>query len=286
MRKLSDRFMQSLTVGELKKIRQKAIDDPDIILEIRENYLNLYFKGKSLLKLVEAPSGKFQVNIHPKFTEGLSVPAELNQETVSNFLEVVPAIKENILKNSNPSIEIEYEQLIIRANNFEPRNNSEYFIVDRQVTAGEKGRFDLTGFYWPWLGRRRGQIVSPCLFELKAALNKDIQSLHEQIRRYYEAVFAHAEETAESIESILHQKLELGLFQQPIARLEVMKSLTISRDINQFLFILILVDYNPYSELFGRTQDKLAALPFVKQIKIFKGGFGLWEKSFERLKDD
>ena len=61
--------------------------------------------------------------------------------------------------------------MIIRANNYEPRNNSEYYIIDRQITAGDAGRFDLTGIYWARGKRRKGQEVSLCLMEVKFALN-------------------------------------------------------------------------------------------------------------------
>ncbi len=98
----------------------------------------------------------------------------------------IPRIKTNILKHGT-SLEIEYEQLIIRANNLEARNNSEYFIVDRQYSVPE-GRFDLTGMYWKAKGRKKYQTVQPCLMEVKFALNDDIKDVHQQLEKYYEAI--------------------------------------------------------------------------------------------------
>jgi hypothetical protein len=40
---------------------------------------------------------------------------------------------------------LEYKQLIIRANNDERRNNSEYSIIDRQY-PDPKGRFDMVDY--------------------------------------------------------------------------------------------------------------------------------------------
>jgi hypothetical protein len=37
----------------------------------------------------------------------------------------IPLLKENIIRYGKSSLEIEYEQMIIRANNYEPRNNTE-----------------------------------------------------------------------------------------------------------------------------------------------------------------
>jgi hypothetical protein len=53
-----------------------------------------------------------------------------------------------------------------------------------------------------------------------------------------------------------------------------MKTLTFSRDIHDFQFILVLVDYNRNSRLLAL--EKLKKLPFADQIKIFYSGFGMW----------
>ena len=54
MRRLSQTFMDCLTTGFLAPLRDCVADDADLNLEIRANYLNVYYKGNSLLKLSEA----------------------------------------------------------------------------------------------------------------------------------------------------------------------------------------------------------------------------------------
>jgi len=171
--------------------------------------------------------------------------------------------------------------LIIRANNYEPRNNSEYYILDRQLTAGKAGRFDLTGIYWGRAQRRKGQEVPLCLMEVKFALNPDIQNLHEQIGRYYDAIREQASVMAEEAEEMLRQKIELGHINQPANRLEAMKTLTISRDIGKFQFMLFLIDYNPHSSLLNL--EKINRLPFAHQLRIYRGGFALWHANLVPL---
>lgn len=275
MRTLSEQYLREMKSGFLKGLTDKVRQDKDLDLEIREDYLNIYFKGNSLLKLNQINPRRYRVEIHPKFTGGIRFADLVDEETTNEFLSQIPVIKENIIRYGKSSLEIEYEQMIIRANNYEPRNNSEYFIVDRQYVAGQAGRFDLTGLRWPRRGRRKGQVVSPCLMEIKFALNQDIQDLDEQLNRYYLAIKDHATELAEEIETVYHQKLELGLFNQPIDRLVAMKTLKFARHIDRFQFILILVDYNPNSKLFD--EDKLSNLPFAKQVRIFYSGFAMWE---------
>jgi hypothetical protein len=101
--------------------------------------------------------------------------------------------------------------MIIRANNFEHRNNTEYFIVDRQYAVRE-GRFDLTGIFWDRNGRRRNQEVPVCLMEVKFALNDDIKEVQDQLARYYESMRPHAAEIAAEMQAVFRQKIELGLF--------------------------------------------------------------------------
>jgi len=275
MRKLSAPFMQALKSGILADITDQVVHDFDLDLHIRDNYLNLYYKGNSLLKLTETRPGRYQVDIHEKFKQGLDIPEELSDEAAArHFMRLIPHIKQNIIIQGKGSLEIEYEQMIIRANNFEPRNNSEYFIVDRQYPV-DTGRFDLTGIYWNRNRRRQGQEVPMCLMEVKFAINQDIGQIHDQLERYYKAIKVRAASIAEEGESIFRQKLELGLYKGSREQLEALQTLTFARDIERFQFILILVDYNPNSKMLKLRN--LENLPFSKQIKVFRGGFAMWQ---------
>ena len=281
MRRLSHNFIDQLKTGFLSKILQLAIEDHDICFDIRKNYINLYFKGHSLLKLTEITPNCFSIDIHWKFIDNLHTPKVLTSfETTQQFLTAVPYLKGNIQKIHKRSLEIEYEQMIIRANNYEMRNNSEYFIIDRQYVKGD-ARFDLTGFYWNRDNRRKYQVVDLCLMEVKFALNQDISSIHEQLERYYQSVIANSSSIVAEASTVLAQKLDLGLFRQSQKRLEAMKTLTISEDVSTFQYILFLIDYNPHSKLFDL--DKLKSLPFSDQIKIFFGGFALWQQNMMGL---
>jgi hypothetical protein len=188
MRRLSETFMDALRQGFLASITRKVNNDPDLNLEIRDNYINVYYKGNSLLKLSEVNPRRYAVKIHRRFLKGLDMPAALtDRDDAAKFVDSVPALKQNVVEHGHGSLEIEYEQMIIRANNFEPRNNSEYFIIDRQYTVSD-GQFDLTGIFWNSARRRRGQEAALCFIEVKFALNQDISEVHRQLARYYAAI--------------------------------------------------------------------------------------------------
>jgi hypothetical protein len=280
MRGLSDTFLTCLKTGFLSGITEDVKRDQDLNLEIRDSYINIYYKGNSLLKLDETKSFRYKAEISPKFVEGINIPIFFTEANIDRFIREIPNIKQNIVKLGKRSLEIEYEQMIIRANNFEPRNNSEYFIVDRQY-VDPAGRFDLTGIFWEMHHRKRNQEVPVCLMELKFALNSDIKEVHDQLSRYYTAIKPRAAEIAVEMQKVFRQKLELGLYRQSEDRLDALKTLSFSKNIEQFQFILVLVDYNQNSSMLHLAN--LANLPFANQIKIYRCGFAMWERDMEPL---
>ena len=280
MRKLSESFMEALSRGFISGIRKTVIDDKDLDFQIRNNYINIYYKGNSLLKLTEVSPKKYKVDIHPKFIGSIPIPDLVDEKSAKVFINRIPDLKENIIRHGVTSLEVEYEQLIIRANNNEKRNNSEFFVIDRQY-ATPGGRFDLTSIFWKRNKRKSGQIVPLCFMEIKFALNQDIKDVHNQIDRYYNEIKKNTDYIAKEAGVILRQKLELGLFDQDLNRLEAMKTLKISRDIDEYQFILVLVDYNPFSK--SLDLEKLKALKFADQVKIFYGGFAMWERELTKL---
>jgi hypothetical protein len=282
-RGLSEPFLDCLKFGFLSELTECVRSDPDLNLEIREAYINLYFKGLALLKLSQTRSMlQYRAEIHEKFTNNLLIPPYFTEGTTHQFVTNIPFIKENISKVGQRSFELEYEQMIIRANNFEPRNNTEYFIVDRQYSV-EVGRFDLTGFYWEMKNRQKYQEVPICLMEVKFALYNDIQHIHSQLERYYEWIQENAAAFAEDIECVFKQKMLLGLYNQEAGRLNAMNTLTFSKDIKKFRFILAFVDYNRNSKLLQQSLDKIQKLHFAEQIKIFYSGFGMWQHNVEPI---
>ncbi|MFN2236567.1 MAG: hypothetical protein ACK2U1_20245 [Anaerolineales bacterium] len=280
MRGLSESYFDCLKSGFLSGITESVKGDPDLNLEIRNNYINVYYKGNSLLKLSETSTHQYKAVIDKKFLEELRFPLVFTEGNIDQFLSAIPLLKQNIVKHGKRSLELEYEQMIIRANNYEPRNNSEYFIVDRQYAVKE-GQYDLTGIFWERSRRRKNQEVPVCLMEIKFALNADINIVHEQIYRYYKSIKPRAAEFATEMQFVFRQKLDLGIYKQPKERLAALKTLKFSREIEKFQFILVLVDYNPYSSKLDLSS--LANLPFADQIKVFFGGFAMWQQNVTSL---
>ena len=90
MRRLSDTFCDCLRDGFLSGITENVNADPDLALEIRENYINLYYKGNALLKLTENKTLHYRSEIHPKYLAGVQIPKNLPPIPSMTFYQPFP----------------------------------------------------------------------------------------------------------------------------------------------------------------------------------------------------
>jgi len=283
MRTLDKGFVSELREGGLfHSIVEYVINDTTLDFEVRSGYINIYFKGNSILKLYE--NGNF--NIHKKFLDNICL-SNNNFSTITdvkNYLSNIPSIKNNVIKikAKRQTLEIEYEQLLIRSNNLNKNVNSELFFTDRQYADNKSNsRFDLTGFFWDRNNRKKNQTVPLAFIEVKYSLNSDISKIDKQLEQYYYAVKSKINEIASETEYIKNLKIDLGLINQSKERLNALKTLTISNNINQAKFIIALIDYNPNSTLFDKSKLKL--LPFSNQIEIFYSGLAIWKEYLKKV---
>lgn len=283
MRKLDNHFERELKTGGLfNPIVETVINDKALDFEIREGYINIYFKGNSILKL----NGNGTYEIHKKFLTGTGL-SKTNFSTVtdvSDYLNKLPIIKNNVInvKSKRPTLEIEYEQQMIRSNNLNKNVNSEIYLTDRQYADNiNNSRFDLSGFFWSRKNRKRNQKVPLTFIEVKYSLNPDISDIDKQIDKYYNAVKGNISDIATETEYLKNLKIELGLINQANDRLDAIKTLRISDKIEDAKFIIALIDYNPNSKLFD--ESKLTALSFSSQIEIFKCGFAIWNDYLKKI---
>ena len=211
MRVLDGNFVLELKKGGLfHSIVDYVINDTTLDFEIRDGYINIYFKGNSILKLNE--NGTFE--IHKKFQKGTSLSKlTLSSATdVNNYLDNIPLIKNNVIsvKSKRPTLEIEYEQLLIRSNNLNKNVNSEIFLTDRQYADNiNNSRFDLSGFFWSRKNRKRNQTAPLTFIEVKYSLNPDISDIDQQIDKYYDAAKSNISGIASETGYLKNLKIEL-----------------------------------------------------------------------------
>ncbi len=257
--------------------------DKDLDLEFRGNYINIYYQGHSILKLYQSGG----IDISEVFTRNLAgFPKSLKtSEEVDKYLELLPNIKDNVTyrdenRRSSKSRELEFEQLLIRANNLESRNNSEYIILDRQYVVtnkGKKDRWDLVALRWPRDKRgfvggndQKGHLS---IIEVKYGLNPDIPKLKSQIKRYGDYLEQYLEAICTDMQQILRDKLDLGLIIKTEGQSKRLKLLPLDTKIETTEIIVYLIDYNPYSKLIEKAEKP----EFSGKVRIARGGLALWQ---------
>lgn len=286
-RALSDEFLCKLNPekgGIYSPLVNRVRRDKDLDLEFRGNYINIYYQGHSILKLYQSGG----VVIDKEFKRNIAdVPERLKTlEDIDKYLKLLPQIKDNVAyrpqegnenKRSSKSRELEFEQLLIRANNLESRNNSEYIIIDRQYVVtnkGKKDRWDLVALRWP--RDKRGTPYQEgylSIIEVKYGLNPDIPKLKSQIKRYGDYLEQYLEAICTDMQQILRDKLDLGLIIKTGGQTKQLKRLSLATQIEDTELIVYLIDYNPYSKLIEKAEKP----EFPGKVRIALGGLALWQ---------
>ena len=96
MRLLSDTFMDALKNGKLQRLLQTVLQDGTLDLQIRGNYVNVYYRGGSLLK-VEEKGGQFEAAFKAKYcieNHGLWTTFNISAlHTVDDYIDNIPLLK-------------------------------------------------------------------------------------------------------------------------------------------------------------------------------------------------
>lgn len=212
MRGLSDNFMKTLKDGNLKPVLERVKKDDTLMLAIRKNYINIYYRGGSIIKITEK-IGTYACFFDSQYdlSEGktvfysLDLPGELLTDADSEkWVAGIPALKElmDFWLKEHPKNEREFQQVVERENNRSGiSNETEYFITDIELAESDVGgRFDMIAVKWPADSRQNSNKCIPAFIEMKygdAALGgksgilkhlKDITAYLSEKKNYENAV--------------------------------------------------------------------------------------------------
>ena len=203
-------------------------------LQLRENYLNIYYRGNSLAKVIPDRKGTYTARIHKEFLqldEPDKILRKLKQyssinETSQNAKDkrkyVIFRIQQgklyhffqsNHLKALSSNIrergygeEITFEQVLITDN----PPSEKFIIIDRQVADHKnKAQIDL-------LALKRASVDKPFHFvviEVKLGRNPELrEKVGKQLNAYIERIRKYMKAYVECYKENYQQKKELGLF--------------------------------------------------------------------------
>jgi hypothetical protein len=150
-RGLSPEFLADLQGGLLAPLRERVVRDRSLCLELRENYINVYYRGGNLMK-VSAANGGYAAFFDIKYFEGsapiMPSPWLRDASDVAAWLAALPTLKQ-AMDLWQPGEEREVQQLILRDNTVSGNARStDYYVCDIEY-ANHHGRFDLVAVHWP-----------------------------------------------------------------------------------------------------------------------------------------
>ncbi len=280
-RGLNHRFLSALRDGTFTHLLQVA-KSRSLDVQIRENCLDLYGRGRCVLSLTHVPAhGVYHARIHRKFVTSLSFEM-LKARTSGNYTHMtadgafvdwfilhIDRIVANACATAKKEATI--EECMIQAS-LQP--GASVVFIDRQMQLhGVRLRMDLLGLTMDGDGSK------VLLTEVKQGHDNRIQDLAEQTGDYCSLIAPDGylrSDVLESYRKVLDQKRQLSIISPDVqigdGRIPVE-------------CLLVLYDYNDRSQLLGRLREraKTCSLP-THLVRLERGVFRIpAEDCWERL---
>jgi hypothetical protein len=305
-RGLSQKFMDDLKEGGvLHPLLHRVQRDTTLDLEIRDDYLNIYYRGGSLVKvsLVPREAGKYTLTFNTNYvSKAKSASADLQESTVvsagdtEKWIACIAVLKDvmDLWFGVHPKDERALQQMVVWENNDSPwANGTDYFIVDieydsRKGNADQGGRFDLVALRWESdsTSRKLQRKKKPKLVVIemkagdgalkgKAGLQNHIAVLQEfAASKSRKAMFVR------EMLGVFAQKRELNLIRGLSHNKNMLDQESIDTDIG---FMLLLAGHDPASnKLSDELRTLQTELPIMFSTANFMG-FGLYKENVHTL---
>lgn len=283
MRAISDSFKHALLEGSLKPVLQAVQQDDDLDMELRGEYITVYYRGGRLFSVCQKESKFVYQGIDKQYVKDTVVP-DVMQVDILNYIGQCKRIVDRYIQESSKNHlgEKEIQQMVVKENNYSPVSaDTDYFIIDMEYQDGGR-RFDLVALRWDSTtsARKRGK-VSLAVIEVKQGFKTirsagdDSSGLRGHQKDFYEFLEDNAKKEAfcEDMLSVFLQKYELGLIRNIGHLSEKIKN--IDMDKTKIDFICLLANYKPNSrELVNELEEMEECRFFISSFM----GYGLYSK--------
>lgn len=298
-RGLSDGFMRDLRIGLFKPILELIKLDATLCLEIRENYINIYYRGGNILRIEEKGVGNYNLFFDRKYlnedktkvpkvlAESLITGKPKSEKDIEEWINAIPLLKHemDLWFGLNPKEEREFQQLLLRENNVrKSAKGTDYYICDIEY-ANKHGRFDLIAVRWPSSSaeRKNNKGLRLAFVEMKyldVALKDDSGIIdHLNKLNMFLCEKQNIVDLKEEMKMIFNQKIDLGLIDNKN------KIKHFGEEIPEFIFVL--ANHDPASKILF---DELSKLSSITQFELKFAvsnfmGYGLYLESIYSLED-
>jgi len=224
-RYLSDKNLQRFITDFKNLIKIINSSNGELDLAIRDNYLNIYYKGCSLAKISLKTPNKYRVNIHRKFFEGTDAdnPDFFDAKNISkNYVSLTLTAKKpplrflqqkhinqfcSKIKQVNYGEEIVFEQALITDN----LERDDLIIIDRQITdrALSRKRMDLLAIEQIKAKSNKYRFL---VIEVKLGNNPELEiDVAKQLNSYVKHIEKHFDDYKMCYEKMYEQKRQIGI---------------------------------------------------------------------------
>ena len=223
-RAITETFLGALQSGCLAKLTERVRNDDTLMLALRGNYINIYYRGGSILNISEKNgrySAWFDTNYSQDNESVPALPSVSSDDDCESWVATLSTLKElmNFYFAKKRKSEREFQQLVAWENNRSLiASDTEYFITDIEFADAEKSaRLDMLGLKWLSNNRKDETNCRPVLIEMKygigaydgdAGIAKHISDLKEIL-----ASSEKREMLNRTIADQFDQLLQLGLVQ-------------------------------------------------------------------------
>ncbi|MDE0387620.1 MAG: hypothetical protein OXI75_02870 [Rhodospirillales bacterium] len=291
MRALKPEFLADLKEGVLAPLTEMVKSDTSLCLELRGNYINIYYRGGSLMKVKSSrPAGTYSVSFDKnyfRYGESIRLPQRNigSSRDVEAWLHASPRLKQGMDQHfaKRKKDEREFQQLVLRDNNFGSiAESTDYYICDIEYRS-RFGQFDMIAVAWPSTpqDRRRANDRRLTFVEVKhgdKALTKGA-GLHAHIRdiNNYAGEVENLQKIKEDMVAVFNQKWDLNL-------VKCKKKLSSFSDERPCL-LLALVNHDPESKILARELETLPGSPHVEVCIATASflGYGLYTQGVHSL---
>ena len=291
MRSLGDDFLSSLARGCLVELVEMVRSDTTLDLELRGDYVNVYYRGSNLLKVRQSTGSVGEYSVHSDrnyFAAGTEVdlppgPTVRQQEELHPWLAICPTLKRAVdqwLVRVKANSEREIQQLTVRDNNFSVvARDTDYYVCDIEYQS-EHGRFDMIAVHWPSTSadRKRADDRRLAFVEFKYG-DGALDNLHEHVRHVNQFVADthRLSEFKRDMVDVFNQKLALQL-------IDCGKELGTFGD-QRPLLILALANHDPRKTALSNLLNTLPSSPNV-DLRVPTAsflGYGLYDQGMHSV---
>lgn len=157
-RGLSQKFMSALKdEGILSPFLHRVHSDQALDLEIRNDYVNIYYRGGNIFRVAPGCDGQYLVSFNKEYAAGSRTSLVLPKNPITciadaeKWITYIPQLKDtmDLWFGKHPKDERALQQLVSWENNTSPwANGTDYFIIDIEYDNHKGARFDLVALKW------------------------------------------------------------------------------------------------------------------------------------------